>query len=95
MKQPVMSYKSTVATYVVYDAKNGQVVHIHQFKALPGAETPSESELEAEASTLANRITGKELSEMAAMRIRSEDIEIGVEYEKVDIEKKMLVAKKL
>jgi hypothetical protein len=85
---------------VVYDIKSKKVVLIHQSSSPPSPESFSlvpkiltQAEVESEASELAHRITGKPLSEMSVLSVPTEDLQFGVEYTSVDLEKKSLIAK--
>jgi hypothetical protein len=94
MKQPLYSIESTEPPlYVVYDKRDLQIIHIHQFLAAVDAVTPSQAEIEYDACELANRITGKSISEMAVIHIPEDDLKIGVEYDKVDLDNKCLLIK--
>lgn len=92
MKAPVLFSKSTIRTCMVYDTTSGEVIHVHEFLALPGVTPPTERELEAEACASACKITSKARSEIASLHVRREDLTIGVQYI-VDLKQKTLIAK--
>jgi len=88
-KDLYVDVKSTVATCVIYDKKDGRIIHTHQIMTLPGASPPTEAELEAEARKLASRIAGKPMSAIAGLPVKTEDLQIGTDY-RVDLKKKVL-----
>jgi hypothetical protein len=90
MEGPIYEVKSTGSFYVVYDADDGNIVHTHEYIALPGAEYPPESEIEAEALEMAARATGKEVERMGTLRVRKDDLRVGAEYA-VDLGEERLV----
>jgi len=79
-------------TVVVYDERDGEIVHIHDYGALEGAEIPTKSQLENETIDLAVRNTGRQRSEFATLHVQAEDMREDVEY-KVDVRNYSLVAK--
>jgi hypothetical protein len=93
MRTPTLHTESMIRTYVVYDIQSGEIVHIHEYLALPGVVPPSDAEIENEACMLASKRTGKPTSEMSSLHIRRDALEIGVLYS-VDLENKNLVANK-
>ena len=93
MRVPTLHTESMIRTYVVYNIQSGEIIHIHEYLALPGVMPPTDAEVEAEACILASKRTGKPRSEMASLHIRRTDLEIGALY-RVDLENKSLVADK-
>jgi hypothetical protein len=77
---------------VVYNPKNGEIVHIHEYLALPGVTPPTGADLELQAAELACRSTGKEGSDLAFLHARTEDLKVGVEHV-VNLRTKTLVVK--
>jgi hypothetical protein len=77
---------------VVYGINDGEIVHIHEQK-LEGPSVPiSKAEMEDGAIGLVLRNTGKDRTEFGTLHVSKEELRDDVEY-KVDIQKKILVAK--
>lgn len=93
MRRPTLHTESMIRTCVVYDIQSGEIIHIHEYLALPGVTPPTDAELEIEACLLASKRTGKPRSEMAPLYVRRDDLEIGILYS-VNLENKNLVANK-
>jgi len=77
------------ASIVVYDRRNGRIVHIHHVIALEGAEPSTKGEIERAALSHAAR-RGHEESKIAALRVDPARFEEGRHY-KVDVKTSRLV----
>jgi len=58
---------------VVYDAKSGNIVHIHSIMALPGAKIASAYELEQEALQLAKSREANSKADLRVLHVSKED----------------------
>jgi hypothetical protein len=67
-------------TVVVYDARSGQVLRVHHFSAMPGAELPPSAELRHAALLDAARRHGRDPSEMAVIDVERGELRRGVTY---------------
>ncbi len=86
------SQASTV-TYVVYRTTDGKILHIHESdRHTEGGEIP-ESEEERTAIDLTRRLSDVSPSQIAALRVKKEDVEKPLKYE-VDVKRRILVARK-
>ena len=84
--------QSSQIAFVVYDSKNGKIIHIHRFVAAEG-ELPTEDELAAQALENARRLHHRDSSfGMSVIRVAPKDLRPGVYYE-VDLQRKKLVMK--
>jgi hypothetical protein len=92
MKEATLSSTSNSITYVVYDKKSGKIIHIHESEGYDGTRQLSELKVEEISLQLASKINNLPQSEIATLRVRAEDIEIGVRYE-VDVKKRLLIVK--
>jgi hypothetical protein len=92
MTEPVVYSRSTATTFVIYDNKTGNIIHVHKTMALPGASSPSDEKARVMALELVHKIKGKATSEMDAIQI-SKDLEFDVRY-KVDLQTKQLTEEK-
>jgi len=86
----ILTEKSTNITYVVYNLKDGKIVHIHESESYDGKRQIPESEVEEYALELTCMIKDIPRSEIAALRVQKEDAERKVKYE-VDLERGVLV----
>jgi hypothetical protein len=69
---------------VIFDTRDGRIVHLHQVLVLPGVGAPSEDEMEAEALAHARRHSGADPNTMATLRVSPDALRKGVEY-KIDL----------
>jgi hypothetical protein len=67
-------------TFVVYDAKTGDLVHGHKVVVLPDAETPSEKEMPEEALRLASEVTDRKPDELRVLSVSEDELEPGFVY---------------
>ena len=87
------STQSSQIVYVVYDSKNGKIIHIHRYLVVAGAELPNEDERIGQALETARKLGCREsLFGMSAICVPSEDLKPRVYYE-VDLLAKKLTIK--
>jgi electron transfer flavoprotein alpha/beta subunit len=67
-------------TRVVYDKATGRIVHTHQVMALPGAEIPSGIDIDAQARSLASRISGQSEEELDVLNVQPGEARSEVAY---------------
>lgn len=67
-------------TFLVYDAKTGDLVHGHKVVVLPAAEPPSDKELVEEALQLASEATDRKQDELRVLEVSDDDLEPGAFY---------------
>jgi hypothetical protein len=79
-----------IASYVVYDHKDGKIVHYHRIETEPGARHPSNSEGESRALELATTLRKRSPSELSVLNLGKEELEVGFKYS-VDLQRKALV----
>jgi hypothetical protein len=79
--------------HTVYNKKNGQIIHIHEFTALEGDSLPDEKEMIDYSINSACSITGRHISELAGLKASKEQIVEGFEY-KVDLKRHVLITKR-
>ena len=80
--------------YVVYDDRDGKIIHTHRFMAISGAQLPSEDEQMTESLETACKHSGRRnMSGISAICVQSQDFKRGVNYE-VDLREKKLRIKK-
>jgi hypothetical protein len=92
MDSPHIFLKTSRKTMIVYDTSTGKIIHVHEVLALPGVTLPSESELESQARNMAEKSTGRTMTQAAVMHVRREDIKPDFHYE-VDVKNKVLTPK--
>jgi hypothetical protein len=59
---------------VVYDARTGAVVHVHETVYMKGASSPKSRNVEQEALELAQRLSGKPGANLRTLRVRPEEL---------------------
>ena len=59
MTEPILYSKSNDTTFVIYDNKTGNIVHIHRITTLPGASAPSAAEAKTNTLEFVHKIKGK------------------------------------
>ncbi len=82
---------SRVDTRVIYDRETGEILHVHQALAVPGAKLPDERELQYSALDLASQMTGRPAEQMAVLSVREEELNSRIRY-KVNVHDRRLVA---
>lgn len=75
---------------IVYDGATGRIVHTHQVMALPGGEIPGGIDIDAQARSLASRISGKPEEELGVLNIQPEEVKSEVAYT-VDLDTHRLI----
>jgi hypothetical protein len=78
------------ATCVVYDKKTGGILHIHQLISMPGAKPRSMEALHARALELAGKMTGKKMTELAALSVQHEQLKPDRLY-RVDTKRRVII----
>jgi hypothetical protein len=67
-------------TFLVYDAKSGEVVHGHKAVNLPFADAPSEEELESQALEMATEATDRGTAGLKVLEVSEKELEPGYVY---------------
>jgi hypothetical protein len=80
--------------FVVYHARNGNVVNIHGFTSFELGLLANERELISETIKTASKITGLKYSQLKALKVDLDQISRGVKY-KVDVKNKRLITRKI
>jgi hypothetical protein len=80
---------SSVKICVLYDPKDGRIVHTHRVFTLPGARMATDEEVEERAKTRATQ-AGHSVSGLSTLHVAAEDYNASNVYS-VDLAKKQLV----
>jgi len=75
---------------VVYDARSGAIIHLHQIIALPGADSATDEELKAEALEFAAQGTDRSRANVETLVVARGSVDREAAY-KVDVEHACLV----
>lgn len=67
-------------TYFVYRRETGAVVHTHHIVVLPGAQPPTDDEIEAQVLHMGSRVAGTPESKLAALTVRTQDLHPNTQY---------------
>lgn len=78
-------------TYAIYDQNSGDVVHVHHVTIAPGAEPPSDSELEEGAIQLAIKLGDLNREALAILSVDRSALRYDHSYS-VDVESRRLRA---
>lgn len=81
--------EARIQTFVIYDAKSGDLVHGHKAVVLPYGDAPSEKELAEEALETAVEVTKRDRGELRLLEVSEDDLEPGAFY-RVDPESERL-----
>ena len=73
---------------VLYDRKDGRVLHMHHVLTMPGGHDVSEEELETRARDMAKR-AGHDITSLSTLRVSGEDHDVSSHYQ-VDLAKNKL-----
>jgi|ERR1700734_3359098 hypothetical protein len=65
---------------VVYDPKTGAIVHTHHVVVLPNAKAPTDKQLDADAISLAGKISKHPTDSLKVLTLKSDDFHDGVNY---------------
>jgi hypothetical protein len=92
MNDGIRFSRSKIATLVVYDNNNGNIVHIHQHQCLSLTVDGHsvDAEAESKALDLANKFTNMPKSEMSVIFVKDDDPLLSIKY-KVDLQKNCLI----
>ena len=85
-------HTETTDAVVVYDAKSGEIMHVHRVVSFSGAAVPSRDAVEEEARTLATNI-GRPTVKLEVLHCDPGTLQSGKQY-KVDLKSRTLVEKR-
>lgn len=86
------SQKGVQYAYVVYDAKSGDVHHVHQVAVLPGAESPTHEEMEERALALAKKLGRHGSAQLKVLKVAPEHL-LPQSKHSVDLKKLKLISR--
>ena len=93
MENARLSSRSINRIYVVYDKKNGKIIHIHEIEPSDkNLQQPTDLEMENRSIELASNINKISRDELAALLVDKEALQGFFRYE-VDLDRKILIAK--
>jgi len=67
-------------TFLIYDAKSGDIVHGHKELVLTGGDAPAEDELRKRAMELAAQVTDRDAGGLRILSVSDDDLEVGAFY---------------
>jgi len=86
--------QGNIASFLVYDRKSGDVLHVHHIAILPGMTMPPESELEQFLAQHGAQKTSRSASQIGAVRCKKKDLSNPSRY-RVDPKTRRITAMKV
>ena len=92
MAKPESSDVPTVGetfTFLIYDARSGDIVHGHKELVLTGGDAPAEDELRKRAMEIAAQVTDRDADGLGILAVSDDELELGASY-RIDVERARL-----